>query len=169
MHIRAAFTGTRITLRQVSPESESIFDFVIELYKSFNGDWKALQQKAGVSDQDLQFFLEYAVQFLGNCGNYKGFGDSKFVPRCEEKAFDALASTSPKANEHYKATKGAIFSNDNSGMMHLGYLDEGHMTTYYPDSKGITKADISGVSKFLEKKGLLVVCCTSAEGLIAAG
>ncbi|RDL41916.1 putative dipeptidyl peptidase 3 [Venustampulla echinocandica] len=153
---RAAFTGTRITLRQVSPESESIFDFVIELYKSCNGDWKSLQQKAGVSDEDLKYFLEYAVQFLGNCGNYKGFGDSKFVPRCGEKAFDALASVSPEANAQYKATKGGIFSNDNSGMMHLGYLDEGHMTTYYPDSHGITKADISGVSKFLEKIGLLV-------------
>lgn len=34
---------------------------------------------------------------------------------------------------------------------------QGHMTTYYPDSKGITKADISAISDFLEKKGLLVV------------
>jgi dipeptidyl-peptidase-3 len=121
---RGAFTGTRITLRQVSPESESIFDFIIELYKSTNGDWKAIQSKAGVSDEDLKYFLEYATQFLGNCGNYKGFGDSKFVPRCPEKAFDALAATSAKANEHYKATKGAIFSSDNEGIMHLGYLDE---------------------------------------------
>jgi dipeptidyl-peptidase-3 len=69
-------------------------------------------------------FLEYATQFLGNCGNYKGFGDSKFVPRCAEKAFDSLAATSAKANERYKATKGAIFSSDNEGIMHLGYLDE---------------------------------------------
>lgn len=191
---RAAFTGTRITLRQVSPESESIFDFIIELHKSSNGDWKAVQQKAGVSDEDLQYFLQYAAQFLGNCGNYKGFGDSKFVPRCEEKAFAALASVSPKATGYYKATNGAIFSSDNSGIMHLGFPEEGnllsifvccsplqsenvsnllehfprvsmltimsstgHMTTYYPDSKDITKADITAVSDFLEKKGLLLV------------
>lgn len=155
---RAAFTGTRITLRQVSPESEDIYDFIIELYKTHNGDWKAAREKAGISAEDLQHFLEYSTQFLGNCGNYKGFGDAKFVPRCEEKVFEALAKTSPKAAEHYKATKGAIFSSDNSGIMHLGYLDEGHMTTYYPDSKAgnITKADISAVSDFLEKKGLLV-------------
>ncbi|CZR60914.1 probable dipeptidylpeptidase III [Phialocephala subalpina] len=157
---RAAFTGTRITLRQVSPESEDIYDFIIELYKTSNGDWKTLQEKAGITAEDLQHFLEYAAQFLGNCGNYKGFGDAKFVPRCDEKAFEALAAVSSKAGEHYKATKGAIFSSDNSGIMHLGYLDEaincGHMTTYYPESKGITKADISAVSDFLEKKGLLV-------------
>ncbi|TVY82388.1 putative dipeptidyl peptidase [Lachnellula suecica] len=153
---RAAFTGTRITLRQVSPESESIFDFIIALYKSAKGDWKAVQRKAGISDEDLQYFLQYSAQFLGNCGNYKGFGDSKFVPRCGEKVFDALAAVSPEATKYYKATNGAIFHSDNSGIMHLGYLDEGHMTTYYPDSKGITKADITAISDFLEKKGLLV-------------
>ncbi|KAG9238706.1 putative dipeptidyl peptidase 3 [Amylocarpus encephaloides] len=153
---RSAFTGTRITLRQVSPESESIFDFIVELYKSSNGDWKAIQQKAGISDEELRHFLEYSAQFLGNCGNYKGFGDSKFVPRCEEKAFSSLASVSSNATKHYNATKGAIFSSDNSGIMHLGYQDEGHMTTYYPDSKSITKADITAVSKWMEKIGLLV-------------
>lgn len=141
----------------MSPESESIYDFIIELYKASKGDWKAIEENAGVSSEDVQHFLEYAAQFLGNCGNYKGFGDAKFVPRCEEKAFAALAAVSPKAKEHYEATKGAIFSSDNSGIMHLGYSEEGHMTTYYPDSPSITKADITAVSDWMEKKGLLVV------------
>lgn len=39
--------------------------------------------------------------------------------------------------------------------MHLGFLDDGHMTTYYPDSKGITKEEISAVSKWMEEKKLL--------------
>src|SRR5689334_590668 len=67
---RAAFTGTRITLRQVSPESEAIYDFIISLYRARSGDWASLARDAGVSAQDLQYFLEYAAQFLGNCGNY---------------------------------------------------------------------------------------------------
>ena len=67
-HCSAAFTGTRITLRQVSPESEPIYDFIIALHKSCNGDWKSLQEKAKISDDDLKYFLEYAAQFLGNCG-----------------------------------------------------------------------------------------------------
>ena len=144
-------------MRQVSPESENIYDFIIELYKSTGGDWAVLQKNSSISDDDLKHFLEYAGQFLGNCGNYKSFGDTKFIPRCDEKAFAALAATSPKANEYYKATDGAIFSNDNSGIMLFGYPDEGHMSTYYPDSKGITKADIIAVSDFLEHKKLLVV------------
>ncbi|PMD17494.1 putative dipeptidyl peptidase 3 [Hyaloscypha hepaticicola] len=153
---RSAFTGMRITLRQTSPESESIYDFIIELYKASNADWKSLQKQAGISDEELKYFLEYAAMFLGNSGNYKSFGDSKFVPRGDEKSFEALAALSPKANEFYKATNGAIFSSNNSGLMHLGYPDEGHLSTYYPDSKGITKAEIGAISDFLEKKGLLV-------------
>ncbi len=116
-----------------------------------------MQEKAGISSEELQYFLEYAAQFLGNCGNYKGFGDAKFIPRCDEKAFEALATAAPKAREHYRATKGAIFSSDNSGIMYLGYLEDGHMTTYYPNSKDITKADISAVADFMEKKNLLPV------------
>jgi dipeptidyl-peptidase-3 len=92
---------------------------------------------------------------LGNCGNYKGFGDAKFLPRAEEKAFAALASVSPACDEHYKKTNGAIFSSDPASIMHLGYLDDGHMTTYYPDSPSITKSDIDAISNFMEKKGLL--------------
>jgi hypothetical protein len=74
----ACFAGTRIVLRQVSPESESIYDFIIHLHKAFNGDWKQVQQKSGVTDAELASFLDYAAQFLGNTGNYKSFGDSKF-------------------------------------------------------------------------------------------
>jgi dipeptidyl-peptidase-3 len=110
----------RITLRQTSPESESIYDFIIELYNASNGDWKSLQKQAGISDEELKYFLEYAAMFLGNSGNYKSFGDSKFVPRGDEKSFEALAALSPKANEFFKATNGAIFSSNNSGLMHLG-------------------------------------------------
>lgn len=108
-------------------------------------------------------------------GNYKGFGDVKFIPRSEKASFAALASTSPKAKEFYDATKGGIFSSNNTGLMHLGYPEGGHMTTYYPDSQNITKVEIDAVSDFLESKGLLVentrlrkTSSTSYELLIAS-
>lgn len=142
-------------LRQVSPESESIYDFIIALHKSAGGDWKALAQKAGVDEQGLAAFLQYAAQFLGNSGNYKSFGDSKFVPRCNESVFASLASTSPEAEKHYKATAGAIFSTDKPGQLHLGFTDEGHLTTYYPDSPSITQDEINAIAKWMQDKGLL--------------
>ncbi|KAK6954408.1 hypothetical protein Daesc_004375 [Daldinia eschscholtzii] len=152
---RASFQGTRIVARQISPESEPIFDFILALHKSSGGDWKALQAKAGISDADLDHFLQYAAQFLGNNGNYKSFGDAKFIPRCSESVFAALAATSPDAQKFYNATSGAIFSADNPALLHLGYPEQGHLTTYYPDSPDITKVEIDAISLWMEKKGLL--------------
>ncbi|KAI5466389.1 peptidase family M49-domain-containing protein [Mariannaea sp. PMI_226] len=152
---KAAFAGTRIVLRQISPESEPIFDLIVTLHKSAGGDWNALAKKANVDEEELTGFLEYAAMFLGNNGNYKSFGDSKFIPRCSEKTVAALAATSPEANEFYQATKSGIFSASDPALMHLGYPDDGHMTTYYPDSSSITKAEIKAVSDWMESKGLL--------------
>lgn len=154
-HDRAAFAGTRIVLRQISPESEPIYGLIIALHKAASGDWNALAKKAGIEEAELTQFLEYAAMFLGNNGNYKSFGDSKFIPRCSEKSVAALAGTSSEAQEFYDATKGAIFSADNPAVMHLGYPDDGHMTTYYPDSTNITKAEIKAVSDWMESKGQL--------------
>ncbi|KAF7162752.1 hypothetical protein CNMCM5623_007921 [Aspergillus felis] len=154
---RAAFEGTRITLRQVSPESEPIYDLIISLYNACNGDWASLAQKTKVSDEHLRFFLEYAAQFLGNCGNYKGFGDSKFIPRLPVAAFEALASITSDtkaAFEKANSTGGGIYETSNQSLMHLGYAEGGHMTTYYPDSPSITKDEITAIGDLMEQKGL---------------
>ena len=67
---RAAWFGARIILRQVSPESEAIFDFIVQLYHACSGNWKQLCVDLEVSDNDLTKFLEFAAVFLGNVGNF---------------------------------------------------------------------------------------------------
>lgn len=131
----------------------------MSLHQDSQGDWNAHAQKTGVSAEDLRFFLEYATQFLGNYGNYKGFGDSKFIPRISRDAFKALSSSSPESSALFHEadkTGGGIYETESAGLMHLGYPEAGHMTTYYPDAKGITKEEITLVGSFLEKKGLLL-------------
>ena len=152
---RASFAGTRIVLRQISPESEPIYDLIVALHNSSNGDWNALAKKAGVEEKELDHFLQYAGMFLGNNGNYKSFGDAKFIPRCSEKTVAALAATSPEASKFYTATNGAIFSAPNPALLHMGYPEAGHMTTYYPESTDITQAEIDAVSSWMGDKKLL--------------
>jgi dipeptidyl-peptidase-3 len=65
----AAWLGTRIILRQVSPEASSIFDFIIELHHSCSGNWNSLIGDELNSDE-LQAFLTYMATFLSNIGNY---------------------------------------------------------------------------------------------------
>ena len=61
-------------MRQISPESETIFDLIVSQYKAVNGDWKKLGVETGVSEEAVQLWLEYAAGFLGNAGNYKVSG-----------------------------------------------------------------------------------------------
>lgn len=70
---RAAWYGARITLRQVSPEANTIFDLLIELHTSCDGDWPKLLGESGDSHEareELGRFMEYAALFLSNMGNY---------------------------------------------------------------------------------------------------
>lgn len=139
----------------MSPESEPIYDFIIGLHHACNGNWKEAQRQSGISDDELRWFLEYAAQFLGNCGNYKSFGDSKIIPRARPEVFEALAATSAEAKHLFEKTKvgGGLYATKDAALMHFGY--PGHMSTYYPDSPNITKEEITLVGEFLGKKRVL--------------
>ena len=146
-------------MRQVSPESEPIYDLIVSLYNACKGNWKALAERTGTSEQGLTSFLEFAAQFLGNCGNYKGFGDSKFIPRLSQETLAQLASGSAecaKLLEKAMKTGGGIYETKDTRLMHLGYPEDGHMTTYYPDSPDITKEEITSIGDLLEQKKLLL-------------
>ena len=94
---------------------------------------------------------------LGNGGNYKSFGDSKFIPRLPPQQIDAIASISKDAQIHLEKAGGAqaLYETSSTGLMHLGYPESGHLSTYYPDSPGIKTEEIAYISDFLKDEGLL--------------
>jgi len=94
---------------------------------------------------------------LGNCGNYKSFGDSKFIPRLPSQQVEAIASISKDAQDHLAKAGGAqaLYETSSTGLMHLGYPEDGHLSTYYPDSRDIKTEEIAYVSDFLKDAGLL--------------
>ena len=143
-------------MRQVSPESESIYDLIIALYRQCNGDWASLAKEAGVPDSELQIFLQYSTQFLGNLGNYKGFGDVKFIPRCSPKTIAALAATSSLAGKSYEKCKSTLYIDESKpALAHFGFPSQGHMSTYYPASPDISREEIEKVGELLGAKGIL--------------
>ena len=120
-----------------------------------SGDWKSLGSKAGLTEEDTTHFLSYAAQFLGNAGNYKSFGDSKFIPRTSADKIAALAKSSPEAEKLYKTFKDELYESKSIAHMHLGYPDEGHVSTYYPDSPDITREEIEYTGEFIKEKSLM--------------
>ena len=67
---RAAWHGSKIIMRQVSPESPDIFDFIMDLYHACGGNWGALVARCDIAAEELAAFLEYAATFLCNLGNF---------------------------------------------------------------------------------------------------
>ena len=140
----------------MSPESESIYDLIVALYQHCSGDWDSLAKSAEVGKDELQLLLQYFTQFLGNLGNYKGFGDVKFIPRCSPRTIAALAAQGSAALKFYERCKNAIYADGGKpALMHFGFPGQGHMSTYYPESPDITREEIETVGELLGTKGIL--------------
>ena len=140
----------------MSPESESIYDLIFALHQHCSGDWDSLAKIAEVGKDELQLLLQYFTQFLGNLGNYKGFGDVKFIPRCSPRTIAALAAQGSAAEKFYERCKNAIYADGGKpALMHFGFPGQGHMSTYYPESRDITREEIEKVGELLGAKGIL--------------
>ncbi|KAJ8131987.1 hypothetical protein O1611_g1639 [Lasiodiplodia mahajangana] len=146
---RAAWFGTRIILRQVSPESLAIFDFILELHRTCSGDWDALIEP-GITREDLHKFLIYAATFLSNIGNYLGSGDQKFVPGIDVNVLQRFAARSSRLSELYNMVSSSILA---IPPYSLGYPSRTTQSSYYPEGN-ITIEEISIVSKVLEQNSL---------------
>ena len=57
-------------MNQASSESEGIFDFIMAMRADCSGDWSKVSAIDGVSQDDVERFLEYAATVCSNMGNY---------------------------------------------------------------------------------------------------
>ncbi|CEP64532.1 dipeptidyl-peptidase III LALA0_S12e01046g [Lachancea lanzarotensis] len=131
---KASHAGSRVILRQVSHESESIFDLVLQIHGGLKGKYP--------SGEPFEFYMEYVAQFLSNLGNYKSFGDLKFVPRCStdffldllklaniDKTVKPVTASCPYGTWEELVRKGVYDVDDKSAL--LGFPSEGHHSSYY--------------------------------------
>lgn len=123
---KAGHAGSRIVLRQVSHESEDIFDLILAVHKAIDGDYS----KLNVDEAVLKGYLEYASQFLSNLGNYKSFGDKKFIPRISSEEFELVVKNSGIDLTLFNKIKTPLFSIDEKSSL-LGFPSEGHVSSYY--------------------------------------
>ncbi|KAJ5058664.1 peptidase family M49-domain-containing protein [Bipolaris maydis] len=148
---RAAWHGARIILRQVSPESTDIFNYILELYRSCSGNWDILVAEKHISQEDCDAFLDYAATFLSNIGNYYGSGDQKFLPSVSSAALKKLSKKSLKLEYLYEKISNAIKAMPPYG---LGFPSHTAQSMYYPGDSIITRDEISEVSRVLEKHSI---------------
>ena len=112
---------------------------------------------AGLTEQEVTAYLVYCSGFYGNMGNYKGFGDSKFVPNMEEERMELLVKSSAayksspeKMEALWQSVKGPLFSlSDKEKQLGLG---EKGITKYFTPNCGL--ADSQTVNQFMKTKNL---------------
>ncbi|PKK46044.1 hypothetical protein CI102_9975 [Trichoderma harzianum] len=148
---RAAWHGSRIIMRQVSPESPDIFDFIMDLYHACDGKWDTLVAQCNITPEELTLFLEYAATFLCNLGNSYGEGDQKFVPDLSAEALGKLAGVSPKTKAGLDKIIDPLLA---VPPFSLGYPGKNTQSGYYPTEEPITRDDIAKVSDIMNKKSI---------------
>ncbi|GMM33141.1 dipeptidyl-peptidase III [Saccharomycopsis crataegensis] len=146
---KASHLGSRAVLKSVSNESNSIFDLILEFHKSIGGDYSALKSEFG--DDQVEGYLEYASQFLGNLGNFKSFGDVKFIPSIDESVFTKIikSSNDDKIISLYNGISAKIFStNENDILLGLN-KDQSHINSSYYVGAPFTDNEIKTVNRVL--------------------
>ncbi|KAJ9137352.1 Dipeptidyl peptidase 3 [Coniochaeta hoffmannii] len=148
---RAAWHGTRIILRQVSPESVDIYDFIIELHNSCLGNWKVLVEGGQTTQAELDAFLNYAATFLSNIGNYYGQGDQKFIPAVSAECLERLGRRSDTLGKLHAKIASPILAVPPYA---LGYPGKRAQSAYYPGQGPISATEVDAVSRVLEDKAI---------------
>ncbi|CAG9115450.1 unnamed protein product [Plutella xylostella] len=170
---QAAWNGGLIVLAQTSPESPRIFSL---LHRIFVGepteDLKKSALSAGVTEDEFQAFLVYAGGIFANSGNYKGFGDTKFIPNLSSEAFGKIVKASKayeSDNTHitklWQNTQKAIFSLA-PRLTSLGLADKG-VTTYF--SSNVTKEDSDLVNDWMKGKRMEAYICRTFKTVAEDG
>ncbi|KAK8013186.1 hypothetical protein PG991_009457 [Apiospora marii] len=147
---KAAWHGARISLRQISEEGPGIYNLIMELHKSCQGDWGSFIEQGRADRDELDAFLEFAGQFLSSLGNYYK-QDRKVAPPISIEGLHKLADISPKAREALIQVLEPMISVPPCS---LGFPDEKHASNYYPGETRITKEEVAWVSEIMKQHSL---------------
>ncbi|BFZ07144.1 hypothetical protein BsWGS_10183 [Bradybaena similaris] len=151
---QASFKGGLIVLFQTSPESPGLFVLLQRLFRAQTPkEILELAQSLGFSTEEQEAFLIYAAAFYCNMGNYKSFGDTKFVPGVDKTKVEALIKASSAYQKDkegmqklWDAVEERMFSLD-SRQKELGLGEKG-TTTYF--SANCDENDAKIAQQFLD-------------------
>ncbi|KRX04493.1 hypothetical protein PPERSA_06046 [Pseudocohnilembus persalinus] len=154
---KAAWEGAKICYFQKSYESPALFIILQLVFSAENQPLsqfkkRFLEKKIGNENQWNQI-MAYCAGFFNNCGNYKSFGSTKFVPEVSEEIFTKFIQLSNNYQVHQKLIdflwediKELVFQY--KGILEkIDFPSKGQIGYY---SQNITKEEIQKVDEFLK-------------------
>jgi len=153
---KADWEGAKICLLQCSPESVPIFClFQLAFSAQTIEELKAEALEKYLSREEVSQAIIYVAAFYGNLGNYKSFGDTKFVPALPAERFHLFLSSSKASNKAVEALWDACCVRMYSlppRQRQMGIGAEKGISTYF--SANCTEADAELTNAFLDSIGL---------------
>uniref|UniRef100_A0A8C2WZA8 Dipeptidyl peptidase 3 n=1 Tax=Cyclopterus lumpus TaxID=8103 RepID=A0A8C2WZA8_CYCLU len=156
---RAAWYGGLAVLLQTSPESADIFVLLQRIFrKQTPAQLEQVATTTGISSEEYQAFLVYAAGLYANMGNYKSFGDTKFIPNLPKDKLKALVKASqafqdqPTEMEALWDSCSCLLYSLEDRQKQLGLGDKG-ITTYFSGNCSLEDAEMA--QKFLDSKFLM--------------
>ncbi|KAJ3211801.1 hypothetical protein HK099_007922, partial [Clydaea vesicula] len=151
----------KVAAGQVSHQATSLVEFLLTvLSKAEDGKKLAnldtLKKKSGVTEKDWENFLLYTNQTLANCGNFRSFGDTKFIPRIAAEEFKKIVESSENheaALKSFNALSQHIYSLEPETELLIGFPGDGYVSGYY--SNNIKKEDVVFTNEFLISQNLI--------------
>lgn len=152
---KSSWIGSLITLYQTSKESPVIFTLFNRIFsKEHLPQLKDLAISVGFTDNDWSALLVYVSSIVANMGNYKGFGDLKFIPGVPHDKLDKFIRSTEAADADvialWESCKELMYSlgpHEKS----LGFPPKGKTTYFTPNC---SEEDAEIVKDLLKSNGI---------------
>lgn len=156
---QASWNGAKVCFFERSFESPAMLYIILKAFQSKSARQLFEEAKAKISEDELKKIYFYSSAFLENCGNFKSFGDSKFVPECARENFVNFWLSSPYWSKNevefgqiWKQIEKFIFAYEKPYAL-LQFSNKEGTTGYY--SPNCTSDDAEKVKTILIKKGMM--------------
>ncbi len=155
--VKSAWNGSKICYFERSYESPALLYIILKAFEQ--GPKKTVDAiKANFDEVAINQILIYIAAFIDNNGNYKSFGDSKFIPECQEEVFRNFFLATPYWAAHpqefghiYDRISKLLFIADTPYGL-IDFSDKNGTNGYY--SKNITFKDAEKIKNIMIKKGI---------------
>lgn len=95
--------------------------------------------------------MAYSAAVFQNCGNFKSFGDTKFVPQISPKVFRTVVEKNASLIEIWESIEHEVYFEENP-LGRIGFRDEDGQTSYY--TANVTSKDAKLVDDFCQSKNI---------------
>lgn len=145
---RASWLGSRVSWFQRSAESPAL---LVVLHKLFqNGVPKLKETCSFLTDDELNQLLAYSAGVFNNCGNFKSFGDTKFVPELSPTRMRQVIE-SYNLQEIWEKIEKEVYCEEDP-VQRIAFRDDNGQTSYY--TSNVTSKDAKFVDEFCQANNI---------------